>query len=139
MTRKAVRRMSEAALPIIDVSALRDGNMAARQQVGKKIHEACLDLGFMYVTGHGVDTGLQNQVFEQAIAFFSQPEEAKLGIDMAFSPHNRGYERLGGQTLEEGGAPDLKEGLYIGEEISASDQRLASLRRQGAISLPGPF
>lgn len=31
---------------------------------------------------------------------------------------NRGYELIGSQILEEGTRPELKEGLYIGEEIS---------------------
>ena len=119
------RRLSDSALPVIDVSTLRNGDAAARQQTGAQIREACLDLGFMYVSGHGVDPDLQKQVFTQAAAFFAQPEEEKLTIDMTLSPHNRGYERLGGQTLEDGSPPDLKEGLYIGEDIPLGHPRLA--------------
>lgn len=44
------------------------------------------------------------------------PAEAKEAVSKDLSPANSGYERLGGQTLEQGGPPDLKEGFYIGAE-----------------------
>ena len=117
--------VSESALPIINVSPLRHGTTDDRQAVGREIRAACLDLGFMYVVGHGVDPDLRADVFAQSAAFFALPEDRKYAIDMKLSPHNRGYEPLGGQTLEDGAPPDLKEGFYIGEEISPDHPRLA--------------
>jgi len=125
MTALSAEHINENALPIIDIAALRNGDAGARKAVGKEMRAACLDRGFMYVSGHGVDPDLQKQVFAQAAVFFGQPEETKLAIDMTLSPHNRGYERLGGQTLEDGSPPDLKEGLYIGEDIPLGHPRLA--------------
>tara|TARA_Y100001934_G_scaffold224813_1_gene269062 strand:- start:2629 stop:3600 length:972 start_codon:yes stop_codon:yes gene_type:complete len=125
MTALSAENITENALPIIDITALRNGDADAREALGREIRAACLDRGFMYVSGHGVDSDLQKQVFSQAAAFFVQPEETKLAIDMTLSPHNRGYERLGGQTLEDGSPPDLKEGLYIGEDIPLGHPRLA--------------
>lgn len=114
----------ENTLPIIDVSRLRSTDRLSRRDVATEIRTACLDLGFMYVVGHGVDCKLQAEVFAQASAFFSLPEDKKKIIDMSHSPHNRGFEPLGGQTLEDGNPPDLKEGLYIGEEIPLGHPRL---------------
>ena len=125
MTALSAENITKNALPIIDIAALRNGDAGAREAVGKEIRAACLDRGFMYVSGHGVEPDLQKQVFAQAAAFFVQTEETKLAIDMTLSPHNRGYERLGGQTLEDGSPPDLKEGLYIGEDIPLGHPRLA--------------
>jgi len=125
MTAHDAERVPENARPVIYISGLRDGDASARQKVGARIRDACLDLGFMYVAGHGVDAALQQEIFAQSAKFFALPEPAKLAIDMNLSPHNRGYEKLGGQTLEDGSPPDLKEGLYIGEDIPLGHPRLA--------------
>ena len=123
----------ESALPIIDVSALRGGDADARWAVGQEFREACLDLGFMYVVGHGIDRALRAEVFAQSAAFFSTSNEQTPASDMSLAPHNRGYEPLGGQTLDDGAPPDLKEGFYIGEEIPMDHPRL----REGSFNL-GP-
>ena len=41
------RRVTENALPVIDVSGLRSPDPVDRIAVGKEIRAACLDLGFM--------------------------------------------------------------------------------------------
>ena len=133
MTAYKADHVVESALPIIDVSALRGGDADARRAVGREFRRACLDLGFMYVVGHGVDRALRADVLAQSAAFFAISDEKKLAIDMSLSPYNRGYEPLGGQTLEDGAPPDLKEGFYIGEEISLDHARL----REGSFNL-GP-
>ena len=133
MTAYKAEHVVESALPIIDVSALRGGDADARRAVGREFRRACLDLGFMYVVGHGVDRALRADVLAQSAAFFAISDEKKLAIDMNLSPYNRGYEPLGGQTLEDGAPPDLKEGFYIGEEISLDHARL----REGSFNL-GP-
>lgn len=133
MTAYKAEHVVESALPIIDVSALRGGDADARRAVGGEFRRACLDLGFMYVVGHGVDRALRADVLAQSAAFFAISDEKKLAIDMSLSPYNRGYEPLGGQTLEDGAPPDLKEGFYIGEEISLDHARL----REGSFNL-GP-
>ena len=133
MTAYKAEHVVESALPIIDVSALRGGDADARRAVGREFRRACLDLGFMYVVGHGVDRALRADVLAQSAAFFAISDEKKLAIDMSLSPYNRGYEPLGGQTLEDGAPPDLKEGFYIGEEISLDHPRL----RDGSFNL-GP-
>ncbi|MEC7490169.1 MAG: 2-oxoglutarate and iron-dependent oxygenase domain-containing protein [Pseudomonadota bacterium] len=133
MAKPSNGQRSDASLPVIDMSPLRGTNESARQSVADDMREACHNLGFMYIVGHGIDPELQANVFSQAAAFFLLPENHKRAIDMSLSPHNRGYEPLGGQTLEDGSPPDLKEGLYIGEEIPADHPRL----RHGSFNL-GP-
>lgn len=118
------RQISENNLPVVDVSGLQSPDSAARRAVGDQMRAACLDLGFMYIIGHGVDETLRRAVFEQAAEFFARPENEKLALNMELSPCNRGYEALGGQTLEADAPPDLKEGFYVGEELPLDHPRV---------------
>jgi isopenicillin N synthase-like dioxygenase len=104
------------SLPMIDVSPLIGGDPAGLAGMAREIGLACRDRGFFYITGHGVPEAVTRQAFEAARALFDLPLEAKQAVSKARSPANRGYEPLGGQTLEPGATPDLKEGFYIGAE-----------------------
>ncbi len=115
-----------AALPVVDIAGLDSPDPAARAAVGAAIRAACLDKGFMYVVGHGVDAGLRAQVLDRAAAFFALPEAEKMAVSMALSPCNRGYEPIRGQTLEAGAPPDLKESFYTGEDLPPDDPRVVA-------------
>ncbi|PHP65362.1 oxidoreductase [Zhengella mangrovi] len=117
-----------AALPIIDVSNLSSSDPAKRRAVGGEIREACLASGFLYCVGHGIPDGLREAVFAESRRLFEQPLAAKMAVDKSGSFCNRGYEVLGGQTLQAGAKPDLKEGYYIGLELPEDDPRVVSRR-----------
>jgi isopenicillin N synthase-like dioxygenase len=122
-------------LPVIDVSGLTSPDPVCRRRVGDLIRQACEDRGFFYITGHGVPDDLIAGVLAGARALFDLPDDAKRAVDKAKSPANRGYEHLGGQTLEPGSAPDLKEGFYIGAE--AAPGRFNTGANQWPAELPG--
>ncbi len=127
-------------LPVIDISGLSASDPAARRAVGDALREACLEHGFFYCTGHGIPQGLIEAVMLQTRALFALPDEAKAAVNKAKSVCNRGYEELGGQTLQPGAAPDRKEGYYIGEEIGEGDPRLGRFNHgpnQWPSDLPG--
>jgi isopenicillin N synthase-like dioxygenase len=124
------------ALPVIDVAGL-GGDAAARAAVGRAMRAACLDKGFFYIVGHDIDPTLIARVFAASRAFFDQPMAAKMAIDKARSPANRGYEPLRGQVLEAGMPPDLKEGYYLGVDLTPDDPRvLAGKFNHGANQWP---
>ncbi|WP_418122313.1 isopenicillin N synthase family dioxygenase [Variovorax sp. 160MFSha2.1] len=107
--------MTDAALPLIDVSALVAGT-AGRDAVAAQIGAACRAHGFFYVTGHGVDPALVKRLEELSHRFFELPEETKMRWRMALGGRAwRGYFPLGGELTS--GRPDWKEGLYLGTEL----------------------
>ncbi|WP_418117602.1 isopenicillin N synthase family dioxygenase [Variovorax sp. 350MFTsu5.1] len=110
--------MTDAALPLIDVSALVAGT-AGRDAVAAQIGAACRAHGFFYVTGHGVDPALVKRLEELSHRFFELPEETKMRWRMALGGRAwRGYFPLGGELTS--GRPDWKEGLYLGTELPAT-------------------
>lgn len=102
-------------VPIIDVSRLVDGGSGSwggAEELGR----ACRDTGFFYVTGHGVDEGLQTRLRELSREFFAQDVDSKMRIRMAVGGRAwRGYFRVGDELTS--GKPDQKEGLYLGTEL----------------------
>lgn len=112
------------SLPLIDISALSATELGARQSVGTALRRACLDYGFFYCRGHGVPQALMDAALEQTRLLFDLPEAAKQRLNKANSPANRGYEDLGGQTLQPGSLPDRKEGFYLGEDLGPEHPRV---------------
>lgn len=117
-------RVCPATLPIIDIGGLWSERLADRQAVGTRLRRACLDKGFFYIRNHGIADDLVHAVFAEAEAFFALSAADKAALDEARSEANRGYEPLGGQALEAGAPPDLKEGFYIGPEHALDDPRV---------------
>ncbi|RJE25454.1 2og-feii oxygenase [Aspergillus sclerotialis] len=109
--------LTPSAPPILDFSPFYGGDSEAKAKLVDKVRECCLYNGFFQITGHHVPLELQHRVMECSKRFFNLPVEEKLLIDKNTNDFNRGYELLRSQMLEAGTGPELKEGLYIGEEI----------------------
>lgn len=77
-------------VPLIDFAPFRTGNAQERAAVAAKIADACQQIGFFYITGHGVSDDLRRNIFAQARRFFAQSAEEKAACQT--SPDwNRGW------------------------------------------------
>jgi len=109
-------RSPHQQIPTIDLSAYsREG--APRAEFLSQLRTAAHDVGFFYLTGHGVDPERLREVARCAGRFFALPESDKLAIDMVNSPHFRGYTRVGSERTR--GTADWREQIDIGAERSA--------------------
>jgi isopenicillin N synthase-like dioxygenase len=100
------------SVPTIDISPyLRSPSSPEGLKVISSVREACTGTGFFQLVGHGIEPELQQRVFKGAEKLFKLPMEEKVKLDMSHSvgASNRGYELIGGQGLQEGTLPDLKE------------------------------
>ena len=108
------------SVPVIDVApVVRGGPSDAVRAVADAIDNACRELGFFVITGHGIDAQLRRDLDDAAREFFALSDETKARIAM---PHAglawRGWFPVGGELTS--GRPDRKEGIYFGQEHSAA-------------------
>jgi isopenicillin N synthase-like dioxygenase len=109
-------------LPIIDLSPL-EGEPHWRDHVAAQLDWAASELGFFYITGHGVDPLVIDTMLQRSHSFFRMREESKLRIHVSHGGRAlRGYFPVGGELTV--GRPDLREGLYFGEELPDDDDRV---------------
>jgi isopenicillin N synthase-like dioxygenase len=108
------------ALPIIDLSRFRDP-IADREAFLTELRRAAHEVGFFYVTGHGVPEAVTGGILAAAREFFALPVEQRLEIENIHSPQFRGYTRVG--TEHTGGSADWREQIDIGPERAAVDTR----------------
>ena len=115
-----------AAVPVIDVAPLVTGAGDA-EVPAREIGDACQEQGFFYVVGHGVEEALGRHLEALSRRFFTQDPEIKLRIRMELGGWAwRGYFPVGEELTS--GRPDVKEGLYFGEELSEDDPRVRAGR-----------
>lgn len=110
----------EDKIPIINVQAMVQQQSCATEklQVAKEIGHACRQYGFFYVIGHGIDETLQTRLETLSKQFFALPLEQKLEINMSKGGIAwRGYFPKGVELTSN--KPDMKEGIYFGEELDA--------------------
>ena len=112
------------ALPIVDVGAFSEGR-AGCAAAARELEKACREFGFFYAAGHGVGAETVYTLKEASARFFALPAARKMEIPLARGGRAwRGYFPVGGELTS--GVPDLKEGLYFGEDLDASDPRVTA-------------
>jgi len=115
-------------LPVIDLSDL--DAPAGRDRLREATHE----VGFFYLTGHGVDADLVTRLQRVTREFFALPAAAKDAVRMIRSPHFRGYNRLGGELTN--GQTDWREQIDIGIDREPITGASDYLRLQGPNQWP---
>jgi isopenicillin N synthase-like dioxygenase len=114
-----------SAVPVIDLTAARGGNLADRLRVARQIDEACCDIGFFTIAGHGVPEVAVRDLRQAAHAFFAQPLEEKRRAAHPEAGTPRGYHALAGEALARANdavaPPDLKEFFHVGPVDTADD------------------
>jgi isopenicillin N synthase-like dioxygenase len=106
------------ALPQIDVSRLRSGDLAARQALASELGRAAREVGFFYITGHGVAAELIEGLRAAARTLFEQPMDWKMQHYIGLSLGHKGYVPEGEEWYGSG-RPDRKEAFDIGYELAS--------------------
>ncbi len=86
-------------IPVIDLTAFRDGGAADRARIALDIAAACETLGFLVVSGHGVPEADGDRLHQAALELFDLPLDDKLAVRRPRNDQNRGYIPYGEETL----------------------------------------
>jgi len=104
-----------SAVPLINIAGFLDGTDKA--SVVSQIDDACRNIGFLVVEGHGVDPILIAEMHRMSHAYFDRPFWEKMRYKMPPDRY-RGYTPFGAESLsyslDEEQAPDIKESFSIG-------------------------
>lgn len=110
--------MTLSSVPIIDIAPFYNGTRAERAALARKVDQACRDIGFLVITGHGIDPELVARIDRTSYAFFAQPEAEKVKLNRPKDDQVRGYSAIGNEglsySLGKKTPGDLKESFTIG-------------------------
>ena len=120
-----------AQIPVIDLSRARTGNSDERKLVADKINQACKEIGFITIKGHGVNRSVFLEAYESLTAFFALTLETKELCTTSIRPcpfQTDGYNALLGENahalMGKEGPSDYVEKFSMGKSIMDNSLRL---------------
>jgi isopenicillin N synthase-like dioxygenase len=108
------------SVPIVDISGLRSSERAERARVAAKIGKAAREVGFLYISGSGIDELRFDRMLAATKEFFALPVEEKMRSYIGLSRCHRGFVPVGEEGVENG-MTDLKEAFDTALDLPADD------------------
>lgn len=110
--------LTPTTIPVIDLhGASRDS--VVRADIFRQVHRAAREMGFFYVSNHGVPEEIRQGALEASRRFMTATDAVKHSVDGGKSL--RGYEAPGRQMLDLGSPPDLKESFQFDRDSEAQE------------------
>ena len=105
-------------IPVIDISPFKDGGATARKCVVEKVAQACVEIGFLIISGHGIASSTIQNIVTTSKAFFALDPKEKSKVARPRPEIIRGYGGMESEglayTQDEETPPDLKEVFDVG-------------------------
>jgi isopenicillin N synthase-like dioxygenase len=106
-------------IPIIDISGVT--RRGGQHSIVREVEDACHEIGFMYVRGHGIAAELISRMRQAVIRYFERPLDEKLR-DCITPDNYRGYIPTGFFSPNSGGGQtDNYEGYKLHFEVQAAN------------------
>ncbi|MEX1154631.1 isopenicillin N synthase family dioxygenase [Parvibaculum sp.] len=112
------------SIPVVDIAALFSSDAEAKRKVAAEMADAASNIGFLYVTGHGIPPDMIERLEARAAEFFAEPLERKMELYIGKSRAHRGYVPTGEEGFYDGTGPskiDKKEAFDLSVELSGDD------------------
>ena len=112
--------MATKTVPLIDISPFLAGSSDGQRDVARAVADACEDIGFFAISGHGVPAETTNRLRHLSHAFFELPEDEKAKAIHPVAGTPRGHRIFAGEALGKtsgADAPaDFKEFYHFGRD-----------------------
>lgn len=109
-----------SSIPLVEITKLRTGTRAEQQQVAEDLGKAAREVGFIYITGGGIDEALFGGVLDAAKRFFALPHDEKMKVYIGNSRCHRGYVPEGEEVFASG-TKDKKEAYDLSIDLPPDD------------------
>lgn len=128
LTKRAFNKMPTSktdftSIPIIDLSLAQ--NASTLPVLLDELRHALTEVGFLYVSNHGVPDTTINTLVQSLPRLFALPDAAKEAVALENSPHFLGYSAAG--TESTAGRSDHREQFEFATELKANTDEGAPL------------
>jgi len=112
---------------MLDLKDATHPELQVRKALAARIRDACINVGFFYVSNHGIPEPIIEQALHAAKALFALPQQIKEELDIHKSPNFKGYTGLLAENTNPENRGDFHEGFDVGWE----DPITSAVRDQG--------
>jgi isopenicillin N synthase-like dioxygenase len=113
-------------IPIIDIAPFKSGDATSRRCVVEEVAQACIEIGFVIISGHGIPSSTIQNIVATSKAFFGLDPKDKSNVARPRPEVIRGYGALESEGLaysqDEETPPDLKEVFDVGPMDVPNDE-----------------
>ena len=122
----------ESAIPTLDISKLTAGDTSSIPALGKVLRQALEEVGFFYLSGHGVSPACIEGALTAARTFHARPVSEKM--QLRANEHNVGYMPVNGYVsrssrITTSTKPNLVEALFVKRDLGADHPDVLANKR----------
>ncbi len=117
-----IRPDAPEEIPVIDLADFLAGKPGAREATAAALRHALEEVGFYFITGHGVDQATVDAAFDAAKRFHAQALDDKLRLKI--NQHNIGYLPVRGSVtrhskINPDNKPNVNEAFFVKRDLAA--------------------
>lgn len=116
---KGIEQELVEQVPIVDFAPFLAGAASGRLAVAAAIRQAAESVGFLYLSGHGVDPAVIDAAFAASRRFFELPLQDRLKVSV--NSAHRGFIQMSNATVAGGTKPSMNESFLAGLDLGPLD------------------